>query len=116
MTTLFGPTAITAVGTVAIALTGTAAAVAILQSRGSATGLSYQVEGRPVAGGAYIQLPMYPITSGVVGSPVVTATAAGDFVTPCAGYNDVRLSVTAIDAAQTQTFSMNSSPASWPLV
>lgn len=110
------PTALTAAGTLTVGLFNIAASTLILQATGSATGMTFNVIGLPATGGTAVALPMYPLASGAVGSPVVSASADGVWIVPVAGFVAASLNLSAIGAAQTETFSLTTSAGIWPLV
>ena len=110
-------TALTAVGTLTVGgLANSPLSTLVVQATGAGTGLTFNVLGLPAVGGTAVALPMYPLASGVVGSPVVTASADGLWIVPIAGFVAASLNLSAIGASQTEYFSLTTSPALFPLV
>ena len=106
-------TAFTAPGTLSVDFSNFPASTVIVQATGTGSRLTFNVTGLPCAGGTAVALPMYPLAAGVVGSPVVSASANGLWIIPVAGFVGASLALTAIGGGA-ETFSLSTSAAVWP--
>lgn len=104
--------ALTAPGIVSLDTSQLPMATAIIQATGNGSGLTFNAQGIPLGGSTAVTLPMYPLASGVIGSPVASASANGCFIVPCAGFVSVQVDLTVIGGG-TETFSIGASPAGW---
>src|ERR1700753_3187549 len=108
-----GVVSLAAPGTLTAEFGGVPIASVVLQATGTGSGMAFTAQGLPAPGGTAVALPMYPLASGVVGSPVTSGSANGVWIIPSAGFVSVTLSLTEI-ASGTEAFSLNSSTAQWP--